>query len=63
MLPSVRGNDPHADQFWQWAAFDHAGNLAVSYYDRAYGNDEQTGFSDISLTGSANGRELRDQAR
>ena len=22
VLPSVRGNDPHADQFWQWAAFD-----------------------------------------
>lgn len=56
VLPSVRGNDPRADQFWQWAAFDHAGNLAVSYYDRAYGNDEQTGFSGISLTGSSNGR-------
>ena len=56
VLPSVRGNDPHADQFWQWAAFDHSNNLAVSYYDRAYGTDEKTGFSDISLTGSANRR-------
>jgi hypothetical protein len=56
VLPSVRGNDPHADQFWQWAAFDHSNNLAVSYYDRAYGDNERTGFSDISLTGSANRR-------
>jgi len=51
-LPSVRNDDPHADQFWQWAAFDHNGNLAVSYYDRAYGTDEKSGFSDVSLSGS-----------
>jgi hypothetical protein len=30
-----------------------AGKLAVSYYDRQYGTDETTGFSDISLSGSA----------
>jgi hypothetical protein len=55
-LPSVRLPDPSADQFWQWAAFDPKGRLAVSYYDRAYGDDETTGFSDVSLSGSRNGR-------
>ncbi|MEA2129304.1 MAG: hypothetical protein QOJ85_2195 [Solirubrobacteraceae bacterium] len=54
-LPSVRPDDPRADQFWQWAAFDPSGRFAVSYYDRAYGNAETTGFSDISLSGSRNG--------
>jgi hypothetical protein len=53
-LPSVRGG--RADQYWQWAAFDPRGHLAVAYYDRAYGDDEQTGFSDFSLSGSRNGR-------
>jgi hypothetical protein len=54
-LPSVRPDDPQADQFWQWAAFDPAGRFAVSYYDRAYGDAETTGFSDISLSGSRDG--------
>ena len=44
-----------ADQFWQWAAFDPHGRLAVSYYDRGYGDDETTGFSDVSLSGSRDG--------
>jgi hypothetical protein len=42
-----------SDQWWQWAAMNSAGKLAVSYYDRQYGTDETTGFSDISLAGSA----------
>ncbi len=42
------------DQFWQWTAFTKAGKLAVSYFDRQYGSDETTGFSDISLSGSSN---------
>jgi hypothetical protein len=54
-LPSVREGDPRADQFWQWAAFDPRGRLAVAYYDRAYGDDQTTGFSDVSLSGSRNG--------
>jgi len=41
------------DQFWQWAAFGDDGKLAVSYYDRQYGDDETTGFSDVSLSGSS----------
>ena len=40
------------DQFWQWMAFTKTGKLAVSYYDRQYGTDETTGFSDVSLSGS-----------
>jgi hypothetical protein len=40
------------DQWWQWAAFTGDGRLAVSYYDRQYGDDESTGFSDFSLSGS-----------
>jgi hypothetical protein len=55
-LPDTRSSDPKkADQFWQWAAFDPRGRLAVSFYDRAYGNDEFTGYSDVSLSGSENG--------
>jgi hypothetical protein len=42
----------HTDQFWQWAAFTRDGKLAVDYYDRQYGNDETTGSSDFSLSGS-----------
>jgi hypothetical protein len=42
----------HTDQFWQWSAFTRSGKLAVDYYDRQYGNDETTGSSDFSLSGS-----------
>lgn len=44
------------DQWWQWEAFSPNGRLAVSYYDRQYGNDELIGYSDVSLSGSANDR-------
>jgi hypothetical protein len=40
------------DQYWQWSAFTGSGKLAVDYYDRQYGNDETTGSSDFSLSGS-----------
>jgi hypothetical protein len=53
-LPAARDDDPRADQFWQWAAYDRDGRLAVSFYDRAYGNAEVTGFSDYSLSGTRN---------
>ena len=42
----------HTDQFWQWSAFTNSGKFAVDYYDRQYGNDETTGASDFSLSGS-----------
>lgn len=54
-LPDVRPRDPRADQFFQWAAFDSDGTFAVSYYDRSYGDDERTGFSDVTLSGSRDG--------
>jgi hypothetical protein len=42
------------DQWWQWIAFTKTGKLATSYYDRQYGDDEATGFSDFSLSGTGN---------
>jgi hypothetical protein len=40
------------DQWFQWADFTKDGRLAVSYYDRQYGDAELTGWSDFSLSGS-----------
>jgi hypothetical protein len=40
------------DQWWQWIAFTKNGKLATSYYDRQYGTDETTGWSDLSLSGT-----------
>jgi hypothetical protein len=42
------------DQWWQWVDFFRDGRLAVSYYDRQYGSDEITGYSDFSLTTTSN---------
>jgi hypothetical protein len=42
------------DQYWQGAAYTPNGILAVSYYDRQYGADENTGFSDITVSQSRN---------
>jgi len=44
--------EARTDQFWQAAAYTPNGTLAVSYYDRQYGSDETTGFSDITLSAS-----------
>jgi hypothetical protein len=43
------------DQWWQWFAFTTNGKQATSYYDRQYGSDEVTGYSDFSLSGSGSG--------
>jgi hypothetical protein len=56
-LETVVNQDSHqakTDQFWQWAAFTKNGTLAVGYYDRQYGKDETTGWSDFTLSGSKN---------
>ena len=55
VMPTVTTDRGQAttDQFWQWAAFTRDGKLAVSYYDRQYGSDEVTGWSDMSLSGSS----------
>jgi hypothetical protein len=53
-LASVTGATRQAppDQWFQWADWTGDGRLAVSYYDRQYGDDELTGWSDVSLSGS-----------
>jgi hypothetical protein len=40
------------DQFWQGAAFTSTGILVASYYDRSYGDDNTTGYSDITVSAS-----------
>lgn len=54
LLPVVTSSPRQAksSQFWQAAAFSPTGIFAVSYYDRQYGNDETTGYSDITLSTS-----------
>jgi hypothetical protein len=43
----------HTDQYFQWAGFSSSGKFAVSYFDRQFGSDETTGYSDISLSASS----------
>src|SRR5690349_4240646 len=43
-----------SDQWFQWAAFDKGGKLAVSYYDRQFGDDEVSGNSDFSVSATDN---------
>jgi hypothetical protein len=43
-----------SDQFWQAAAFTPNGRLVVMYYDRQYGADDNTGFSDVSVSHTRN---------
>jgi len=52
LLPVVTTgrNQGSTDQFWQNAAFTPKGRLVVSYYDRSYGNDNATGFSDVTVS-------------
>jgi hypothetical protein len=56
MLPVVSVQKKVADAFWQWAAYTRSGVLAVSYYDRSYGNDNATGSLDVSASWSSDGR-------
>ncbi len=48
----------NTDQFWQSAAFTPAGTFVVSYYDRQYGDDERTGYSDVTVSASAAGAQF-----
>jgi hypothetical protein len=54
-LPSAASTHAQAtaDQWFQWLAFTSRGQLTISYYDRQYGNDEATGFSDVSVSSSS----------
>ncbi|MFC0437100.1 sialidase family protein [Kutzneria buriramensis] len=49
---STGAGQARTDQFWQAADFSPNGTLAVSYYDRQYGSDENLGFSDITASTS-----------
>jgi hypothetical protein len=40
------------DQWFQWLDFTRSGRVAIGYYDRQYGDDETTGFSDQSVAGA-----------
>src|SRR5262249_28316744 len=40
------------DQWFQWLDCTHRGRVAIGYYDRQYGDDETTGFSDQSVAGA-----------
>jgi hypothetical protein len=55
-LPSVRPEAKNrvTDQFFQWAEFTPQGDLTVAYRDRSYGNDQATGYTDTSISGSRN---------
>ena len=54
-LPSVNDEGTTlADQWWEWLAKGPNGVIADAYYDRKYGNDQSTGYMDITLaTGSS----------
>lgn len=47
---STTKNQHAADEFFQGMTFTPSGEPVVAYYDREYGTDEQTGYSDITLT-------------
>jgi hypothetical protein len=40
------------DQWFQWLDVSRSGKVAIAYYDRQYGDDETTGFSDQSVAGA-----------
>ena len=50
-----------SDQFWQGMGFTPSGELVVGSFDRSYGSDETSGFSDISLSTSSDLSTFRSQ--
>ncbi|MGO4597749.1 hypothetical protein [Terrabacter sp. 2RAF25] len=52
LLPVVTDTrrQSRTDQFWQGTAFTPRGVLVASYYDRSYGSDNSTGYSDITVS-------------
>jgi len=54
VVANQANNQRRTDQWFHWLAFTDRGKLAITYYDRAYGDDETTGFSDMSVSGSDN---------
>jgi hypothetical protein len=56
-VPSVNPDNTFTNHFWQWSAITPGGTLVTSYYDRSYGQDETTGFMDVTV--SFSGRAVR----
>jgi hypothetical protein len=52
-VANTTGQQRRTDQWFHWMSFNNSGKLAISYYDRAYGDDETTGKSDISLSSTS----------
>jgi hypothetical protein len=54
-LPTVTGmrSQQTADQWFHWEAFTSRGKLVVSSYDRAFGDSETTGTSDITVSSTS----------
>jgi hypothetical protein len=50
-----------SDQFFQGMGFTSSGQLVVGSFDRSYGTDETTGFSDISVGTSSDLATFRNQ--
>ena len=46
-------NQAHTDQWNQWSAFNNAGKVVVSYFDRSYGSDITNGNMDVTLSDQA----------
>ena len=53
----------HTDQWFQWSAFDNAGHVVASYYDRSYGTDITTGKMDITLSSQSGATSTFNQTR
>lgn len=51
-LVTAGGRQARSDQYWQGTVFSPRGTLVTAYYDRQYGSDESTGYSDITVTTS-----------
>jgi len=54
VVANQANNQRLTDQWFHWLAFTERGKLAITYYDRAYGDDETSGFMDMSISGSDN---------
>ncbi|MBV9897108.1 MAG: exo-alpha-sialidase [Chloroflexi bacterium] len=55
-LPTVTGlgAEDKTDQWFQWLAFTPGGKVLVAAYDRAFGDDETSGASDMVVSSASN---------
>jgi len=52
MPTASTGRQAVSDQWFQWLDLTRSGKVAIAYYDRQFGDDETTGFSDQSVAGT-----------